>query len=155
MAPPSTTIPSGGPRVSSQGGKRGSSGMISALPNGESPITASAIRLATIKSLPMRARRVAKSRTPRSPSMIARLEGIAKKPKTLDRMKNIGSPQLDGSALLLPRLVARPGLVVHGIEAGKPRAFLDLAHDPALHALLLGPFPPAEFPELLRTAHCP
>ena len=94
MAPPSTTIPSGGPRVSSQGGKRCSSGMISALPSGESPITASAIRLATIKSLPMRAPRVAKSRTPRSPSMIARLEGIAKKPRTLDRMKNIDGTQL-------------------------------------------------------------
>src|SRR5215813_2737794 len=47
-------------------------------------------------------------------------------------------PRATAGSPLLPRRVARLGLLVHGIEAGKLRPPLDLRDDKALHALVLG-----------------
>jgi hypothetical protein len=82
-------MPSGTPRALSQGGKRCSSGSISALPSGESPLTASTSRLPTVSRHPARAKRVRASAAPTSAMTSIRLEGIAKKPRTLERMKNM------------------------------------------------------------------
>ena len=55
---------------------------------------------------------------------------------------------------LLPRLVARLGLVVRRIEAGQRHAALDLAHHPAFVALVLGAFARDEVYEIFRDQHC-
>src|SRR6516164_147752 len=113
-----------------QQAQRPSSGMISALPAGERPRIASTMRLAKASTRPARAKRVASSNSPRTPIDTTRLDGMAKKPRILERGKNIHQ------SLLLPRLVARPGVGVHGIKAGKLRPALDLADDEAFHALV-------------------
>src|SRR5262249_34780390 len=56
-------------------------------------------------------------------------------------------------SLLLPRLVARLGVGVHGIEAGKLRPTLDLADDKAFHTLVLGALLGDEGEEVLRDHH--
>src|SRR5262249_14099288 len=87
-------MPSGAPRVASQRGKRSSSGIINALPRGERPSIASTIRLAKASALPARAKRVGTSKSPRRPMEITRLEGMAKKPRILERGKNIAADAL-------------------------------------------------------------
>src|SRR5262245_23019046 len=149
IAPPSTIMPSGAPRVASQRGKRSSSGMISALPAGERPRIASTIRLAKASARPARAKRVGSSNRPRMPIETTRLDGMAKKPRILERGKNIHR------SLLLPRLLARLGVGVHGIEAGKLRPALDLADDKAFHTLVLGALLGDEGEEVLRDHHRP
>src|SRR5262249_6050200 len=136
-------------RVASQRGKRPSSGMISALPAGERPRIASTTRLAKASARPARAKRVGSSSRPRMPIETTRLEGKAKKPRIFGRGKNIHQ------SLLLPRLVARLGIGVHGIEAGKLRPALDLADDEALHTLVLGALLGDEGEEVLRDHHGP
>src|SRR2546423_14148492 len=89
IAPPSTTIPSGAPAAASQGGKRCSSGRISALPSGESPQIASATTPPIRSRQPTRANRVHTSAAPKSASTMRRLDGMAKKPKIFDVTKNI------------------------------------------------------------------
>src|SRR5919109_38682 len=157
IAPPSTMMPSGAPRVASQRGKRSSRGMIRVLPRGESPRIASRIRLAKASVRPMRAKRVGSSKRPRIPMQITRLDGMAKKPRILESGKNISAvpgtcpgrsalctalhrirDAWHSASLLLPSGVARLGLLVHGIEAGKFRPTLDFADDEALHALVFG-----------------
>src|SRR5256886_1947015 len=149
IAPPSTMMPSGAPRVASQRGKRCSSGMISALPAGERPRIASTMRLAKANARPGGAKRVGSSNRPRMPIETTRLDGMAKNPRILERGKNIHQ------SLLLPRLVARLGVRVHGIEAGKLRPALDLADDEALHTLVLGALLGDEVEEVLRYHHRP
>src|SRR5215469_14197494 len=95
MTPPSTTTPSGGPREASQGGKRSSSGSISALPSGDSPKSASSTRLVTTSQLASRVKRVNRRTSPTSPIVINRFEGRAKKPRTLEATKNIPSSHYD------------------------------------------------------------
>src|SRR6516162_8803475 len=58
-------------------------------------------------------------------------------------------------ARLLCGLVARLGTLVHGVEAGKLLAALDLADDPGLHPLVLGAVLGHEGHEILRDHHCP
>src|SRR5438445_10586772 len=149
IAPPSTIMPSGAPRVASQRGKRSSSGMISALPIGERPRIASTMRLAKASARPARAKRVGSSKSPSTPIETTRLDGMAKKPRILERGKNIHQ------SLLLPRLVARLGVGVHGIEAGKLGPALDLADDEAFHALVLGTLLGDEGKKVLRDHHPP
>src|SRR5207245_3312309 len=72
-----------------------------------------------------------------------------KNPRILERGKNIHQ------SLLLPRLVARLGVRVHGIEAGKLHPALDLADDEALHTLVLGALLGDEDEEVLRYHHRP
>src|SRR5262245_37720958 len=167
-------MPSGAPRVASQRGKRSSRGMIRALPRGERPRIASRIRLAKASTRPVRAKRVGSSKRPRMPMQMTRLDGMAKKPRILESGKNISSvpgtcpkrsalrpaPRRIGDAwrsasLLLPSGVARLGLLVHGIEAGKFRPTLDFADDEALHALVLGALLGYESDEVLRDHHSP
>src|SRR5262245_5406247 len=105
-APPSTTMPSGGPAVSVQAGKRCSSGRISALPNGVSPNTASMMMLAAARRRPARAKRVHISTTPSRPSVIAMLDGSAKKPKIFARTKNIANDA--GSSLAADEKLSQP-----------------------------------------------
>src|SRR6516165_2963528 len=154
IAPPSTMMPSGAPRVASQRGKRSSSGMISALPAGERPRIASTMRLAKASTRPARAKRVGSSNRPRMPIDTTRLDGMAKKPRILERGKNIHQSLLL-LLLLLPRLVARLGVGVHGIKAGKLRPALDLADDEAFHALVLGALLGDEGEQILRDHHRP
>src|SRR5712692_5833265 len=137
IAPPSTMMPSGAPRPASQGGKRCSSGRISALPIGESPRMARTRRLPATSRRPARASRVRQSTSPRRPIETTKFEGMAKKPRILESTKNMSPPPAGSRGLLLPRLVARPGLLVHGIKAGELGAALDLLDDEALHSLLL------------------
>ena len=91
MAPPSTTMPAGGRPPSVQAGKRCSSGRISALPIGVSPMMAISTMLIPASRPPRRRKRVAISTTPISPRMMIRLDGSAKKPRILARTKNIGA----------------------------------------------------------------
>ena len=77
-------MPCGAPRLWSQGGKRCSSGTISALPTGESPITASSTRLPIASRQPARENRVRSSSAPKMPSRMMKLDGIAKKPKIFE-----------------------------------------------------------------------
>src|SRR5499427_2008800 len=142
-------MPSGAPRVASQRGNRSSSGMISALPAGERPRIASTMRLANASTRPARAKRVGNSNSPRMPIDTTRLDGMAKKPRILERGKNIHR------SLLLPRLVARLGVGVHGVKAGKLRPALDLADDEAFHALVLGALLGDEGEQILRDHHRP
>src|SRR4029450_6151024 len=148
-------MPSGAPRPASQAGNRCSNGMIRALPTGDSPRMASTKRLATTSPRPVRLKRVASSSTPRSPIDTIRLDGMAKKPSTLDRTKNMDLPSWRRRLRLLPRLVARLGLLVHRIEAGQLHPALDLADDPGLHALVLGAFFRHEGDQALRDHHRP
>src|SRR5215471_7824174 len=152
IAPPSTTMPSGAPRDASQTGKRCSNGMISALPIGDSPSIAIAMRLPAASHQPKRAKRVGSSARPTSPSAITRLDGAAKKPSTLDRTKNMPDCA-ETSLFLLPRLVAGLGLLVHGIEARQLGAALHLADDPGLYALVLGTLLGDEGHQILRDHH--
>src|SRR5712691_11867279 len=134
-------MPSGAPRRASQGAQRCSKGMMRALPIGDSPRTARTTRLPTASRRPARAKRVGSRTRPASPIEITRLDGVAKKPRTWERTKNIGRPCRPGSGasgLLLPGLVTRLGLVVHRVKAGKLHAALALADDPGLHPLVLG-----------------
>src|SRR5262249_17236760 len=59
-------------------------------------------------------------------------------------------PRATAGSPLLPRRVARLGLLVHGIEAGKLRPPLDLRDDKALHALVLGALLGDEGEKVLR-----
>src|SRR5207253_9728745 len=84
--------PSGAPCAAPHAGKRSSSGMINALPRGERPSTASTIRLAKASARPGREKRVGSINSPRTPIDMMRLDGMAKKPRILERGKNIGAP---------------------------------------------------------------
>src|SRR3954454_6647111 len=65
------------------------------------------------------------------------------------------SPGRRTSSLLLPRLVTRFRLIVRRIKTGKDDAALDLAHDPALVALVLGAFIGDEVDQVLWDQHRP
>src|SRR5216683_1764133 len=153
IAPPSTMMPSGAPRPASQGGKRCSSGRISTLPIGESPRMARTRRLPATSRRPARASRVRQSTSPRRPIETTKFEGMAKKPRILESTKNMSPPPAGSRGLLLPRLVARPGLLVHGIKAGELGAALDLLDDEALHPLLLSALLGDEGDEVFRDHH--
>src|SRR5437667_1163053 len=116
-APPSTTMPSGAPRAGFHGGNRSSSGRMSALPSGEKPQIASSRMLATRHCSPARAKRVASSNAPTSPSTISTLEGSAKKPRIFERTKNIGGPS---NRSLSSRPRACPGLDPGPRTGGEP-----------------------------------
>src|SRR5262249_50078226 len=109
-------MPSGAPRVASQRGKRASSGIINPLPTGERPRIASTIRLAKASARPARAKRVGNSKSPRRPMEIARLEGMAKKPRIFERGKNIAA-----GALHHIELTAGPALVLLHDRSRAPR----------------------------------
>src|SRR5271170_1509065 len=144
IAPPRTMMPSGAPRDTSQGGKRCSSGRIRILPSGENPTKAISTRLVTMSQLARRRNRVHNSASPISPMKIRTFDGSAKKPRVLDRVKNIRVvflPRYVSRVLrpaLPPRGVARLGVVVRRIESGQLHAFFDFAEDPALVKLVLG-----------------
>ena len=89
IAPPSTTIPVGAPRDGSHGGKRSSSGTISALPSGDRPAIAMSTRLVTTSQLASRVKRVNKRRMPARPMTISKLDGSAKKQMIFDSRKNM------------------------------------------------------------------
>jgi hypothetical protein len=72
--------------------------MINALPTGERPRIASTIKLAKASVRPARAKRVGSSKSPRRPMEITRLEGMAKKPRTLERGKNIAATRYTTSS---------------------------------------------------------
>ena len=91
IAPPSTMIPSGAPAAASQAGNRCSSGMMRRLPIGESPRIASTTMLPAARRRPARAKRVGNSSRPRIAIEMTRLDGIAKKPRILEAMKNMTS----------------------------------------------------------------
>ena len=86
-------MPSGGPCDGSHGGKRCSSGRISTLPSGDSPAMASNTTLVTISQLAIRVNRVHSRMIPRRPSEIRKFVGSAKKPSTLESMKNTAQPR--------------------------------------------------------------
>src|SRR5262249_51642343 len=113
-------MPSGAPRVASQRRKRPSNRMISALPAGAMPRVGSTMRLAEASARPARAQRGGSRIRPRMRIETTRLDGMAKKPRILERGTNIQR------SLLLPDLVARLGVGVHGIEAWKSRPALAL-----------------------------
>src|SRR6202051_1902741 len=153
IAPPSTTIPSGAPREAAHGGKRCSSGRIKALPSGDSPATARSAMLVTTSQLARRVNRVHRRIRPAMPIEIRILDGSAKKPSILERMKNTRSPPALTvapracsqvaqylAARLAPRRVARLGVVIRRIKAGQLHALLDFAEYPALVELVLGAF---------------
>src|ERR1700753_581531 len=89
IAPPSTTMPSGAPCDGFHGGKRSSSGKISALPSGDRPAMTRSTRLVTISQLANRVKRVHRRMRPSTPIAIKKFDGAAKKPRTLESVKNI------------------------------------------------------------------
>src|SRR5580658_9222321 len=148
IAPPRTTMPSGGPCAGFHGGKRSSSGRMSIRPSGEYPTKAMSTRLDTISQLASRRNRVSSNARPTSPTAINKFDGTPKKPSVLERMKNITfsshptPPRQAESSLarLAPGRITRFGLVVRRIEAGQLDALLDLGEDPALVKFVLGAF---------------
>src|SRR5207248_2509555 len=151
MAPPSTTIPSGGPRETSQRGNRCSNSTINVFPMGERPRIANATKHTPISHLPVRDQRVASITKPTKPIDTMRSDGLAKKPRILDSVKNM--PRAD-SALVLCSLVPRLGVLVHGVKARQLGAALNLADDPGFHAFVLGTLHGDERNEILRDHHC-
>src|SRR5262245_31475202 len=150
-APPSTTMPSGGPRAGFHGWKRCSSGSISALPSGENPQIASSSMLARMHCGPARAKRVVTSSAPKKPSTTMRFDGQVRKPRIFETTKNIAPANSLFVVLARPRSGLGPEwllalLIVAGargfvgrIETWKLGAVLDFAHDPGFEALLLRP----------------
>src|SRR5215472_15842352 len=160
IAPPSTTMPVGGPCAGSHAGKRSSSGSIKALPSGDSPARSSSATPSAAIRRPARLNRVNSSTMPRVASVAAMLEGSAKKPRTLERTKNMRDPRAslrgarnDKSPPLFPLLVAFLRLVVGRIEARELHALLDLAHHPGLVALVLLALGKDEVDQVLRDHH--
>src|SRR5580692_6925000 len=153
IAPPNTTMPFGAPRDGSHGGNRSSSGRISALPSGDKPAIARRTRLVTTSQLANRVNRVSKRGRPSTPIEMKRLEGAAKKPRILERMKNI--EQVPGATLPLrsrlpPCGVARLGVVVRRIKPRQLYAIFHLAEHPALVQLMLGALMRHELQQVLR-----
>src|SRR5580692_6367503 len=85
-------MPSGAPREASHGGKRSSNGRIKTLPSGDKPAMAIKATLVTTSQLPRRVKRVHRSTRPAIPIEMRILDGNAKKPNILERMKNTRSP---------------------------------------------------------------
>src|SRR5215831_10412517 len=83
-----------------------------------------------------------------------RLEGAAKKPRTLDRMKNIGVSArraiLPLRSRLPPRGVTLLGVIVRRIKPWQLHAVLNLAEGPAFIQLMLGAFMRHELQQVLR-----
>src|SRR5471032_2173498 len=84
IAPPSTTIPSGGPRDESQRGKRFSSAWISDFPAGEKPAITNRMKLAPASQRPTRLKRVAISTRPIKTSVIRKFDGNNRKAAVFD-----------------------------------------------------------------------
>src|SRR5262249_51081931 len=134
IAPPSTTMPSGGPFEPSHGGNRSSSGKISALPSGSSPNAPNSTNDAATSRRPTAARRVGISPRPASPSTRMMLDGSARKPRIFEATKNIARRR--SIQALAPLRVARLGLVVRRIEARQADALFHLGEHPALVKLV-------------------
>src|SRR5260370_9731612 len=143
-------MPSGAPPEASHGGTRASSGAISILLSGNSPNARNRMIDAETSRRPVRTNLVGIKARPMSPAANMSLDGTAKKPRSLETIKNIEDALLRA---LAPLRITRLGFLIRRIEPGQLDALLDFGEHPALVEFVLGAFVGNAIDEILVDHH--
>src|SRR5260370_39432548 len=146
IAPSSTAMPAGAPPEGSHAGTRSSSGAISILLSGNSPNARNRMIDAETSRRPVRTNLVGIKASPMSPAAKMSLDSSAKKPRSLETIKNIEDALLRA---LAPLRITCLGFLIRRIEPGQLDALLDFGEHPALVEFVLGAFVGNEIDEIL------